>query len=675
MTPTQLYNNPSQINWQLPIVIDFETYYDKEYSLSKITTEKYIRCDKFECIGVAVKVGNHAAKFYHHETGLPIIAELIKRFPTSPFLAHNTSFDYNILAWRYGLHPNFIVDTAIMAKLCGLDRVAGGTSLAKLSDQLEKMGLVNKVKGTTVHNMLGVHAADMTEQQWQEYGDYCVLDSDLCYALYMYMIDKVPTSELIMVDITNRMTTAPVIELDVPLLQDYAQRLETGRDEMLGRIAGQLGFKDNNALLSNLRSSKKFVAILERLGVDVPMKWSEKQEKMIPAVSKTDLAFLDLLEHDDELVRTLVETKLGTMSSMEQTRTATFLDIASRGRMPIPLRYASAHTGRYGGCFVADTKVLCLTAEQCIIEKNIVDVLLSDLVWDGEEWCEHSGVEFNGYQEVITYDGLTGTHNHRVFIDETTETTLFEAMRAGTPIMDCKLPPNWTNETVALTNQEISITLPVYDITNCGPRHRYMANGKLVHNSDKLNLQNLSKRTKEPVLRRSMTAGQGNVIVATDSSNIEVRVGAYIADQQDVIEVFRKGGDVYIDMATKIYNESYEDIYEQSKGANVTKEGKMKRNVAKAVVLGCISHDTEVLCKRGWIAIQDIQDDDLLWDGETWVTHDGVVPMGEKDCIDFGGVDMTPDHKVYNGIKWEEAQYADVTEVTSWAIGNLPDTE
>ena len=452
MTPTQLYNDPSQINWQLPIVIDFETYYDKEYSLSKITTEKYIRCDKFECIGVAVKVGDKQAKFYPKETGLPIIAELIKRFPTSPFLAHNTSFDYNILAWRYGLHPNFIVDTAIMAKLCGLDRVAGGASLAKLSDQLEKMGLVNKVKGTIVHNMLGVHAADMTDRQWQEYGDYCVLDSDLCYALYMYMIDKVPTSELIMVDITNRMTTAPVIELDVPLLQDYAQRLETGRDEMLGRIAGQLGFKDNNALLSNLRSSKKFVAILERLGVDVPMKWSEKQEKMIPAVSKTDLAFLDLLEHDDELVRTLVETKLGTMSSMEQTRTATFLDIASRGRMPIPLRYASAHTGRYGGCFVADTKVLCLTAEQCIIEKNIVDVLLSDLVWDGEEWCEHSGVEFNGYQEVITYDGLTGTHNHRVFIDETTETTLFEAMRTGTPIMDCKLPPNWTNETVALDN-------------------------------------------------------------------------------------------------------------------------------------------------------------------------------------------------------------------------------
>lgn len=443
MTPTQLYNDPSQINWGLPVVIDFESYYDKEWSLSKITTEKYIRGDRWECIGVSVKVGDKPAKFYRYETGLPIIAELVKRLPTSPFISHNNSFDMAILGLRYGIHPSFMVDTAIMAKLCGLDRIAGGTSLAKLSDQLEKMGLVSKVKGTTVHNMLGVHAAHMSEQQWQEYGDYCLLDSDLCYALYMYMIDKVPTSELIMADITTKMYTKPMIDLDVPLLQDYAVRLDNERGQMLSRISGDLGFTNTDDLLKHLRSSKKFVALLERLGVEVPMKWSEKKQEMIPAVSKTDTEFLSLLDHDNELVRSLVETKLGTMSSMEQTRTATFLDIASRGRMPIPLRYASAHTGRYGGCFTADTKVLCLTAEQCIMEKNIVDVLLSDLVWDGEEWCEHSGVEFNGYQEVITYDGLTGTHNHRVFIDETTETTLFEAMRTGTPIMDCKLPPNW----------------------------------------------------------------------------------------------------------------------------------------------------------------------------------------------------------------------------------------
>ena len=80
------------------------------------------------------------------------------------------------------------------------------------------------------------------------------------------------------------------------------------------------------------------------------------------------------------------------------------------------------------------------------------------------------------------------------------------------------------------TNQEARKLVPVYDITNCGPRHRYMANGKLVHNSDKINLQNLSKRTKDPVLRRSMRAMDNHIVLASDSSQIEARMLAYLAD-------------------------------------------------------------------------------------------------------------------------------------------------
>lgn len=443
MTPTDLYRDPSKINWGLPIVIDFETYYDKDYSLSKITTEKYIRCDQFEMIGVSIKVGANPTEFYRREEGLARIRELVRDYETSPFISHNSTFDCGILGLRYNIHPLLTVDTVIMAKLSGLDRVAGGKSLSKLSGWMQAKGLVAEQKRGTVHNMLGVHAADMTEQQWQEYGDYCKLDSDLCYALYNYMLPMCQVDELLMSDITTKMWTKPAFDLDVPLLQDYAVRLEAERTEKLSALAVQMGFSDLDELHKHLRSSAKFVALLESLGVECPMKWSEKKKCMIPAVSKTDQEFLALKEHDDELVQLLVETKLGAQSSMEATRTQTLLDIASRGLLPIPLSYAAAHTGRYGGCFSADTKVLCLTAEQSIIEKNIVDVLLSDLVWDGEEWCEHSGVAFNGYQEVITYDGLTGTRNHRVFIDETTETTLFEAMRTGTPIMACKLPPNW----------------------------------------------------------------------------------------------------------------------------------------------------------------------------------------------------------------------------------------
>lgn len=453
MGAVTLYNDPSRIDWLNPIVVDFESFYDKEWSLSKLTTEKYIRGDRWECIGLSVKVGNNPVEFYRELQWTKPLTELLAEYPASPVVSHNNSFDMAVLGLRYDIHPNFMVDTAIMAKLCGLDRVAGGVSLAKLSDFLEQKGVVTKVKGTTVHDMLGVHASDMTESQWRAYSEYCKLDSDLCHALYMYMLDKTPTNELIMADITTKMYTKPAFNIDVDLLVDYADQLENEREAMLERIAEQLGFADNEALLSHLRSSNKFVALLERLGVTTPMKWSEKKQMLIPAVAKTDKAFLDLLEHDNELVRTLVDVKLNATSPMEYTRTATFLDIANRGLAPVYLRYGAAHTLRYGG-------------------------------------------------------------------------------------------------------------------------------------GERTNFQNMSKRTKDPVLRRSLRAKDGHVVIASDSGQIECRINAFISNQQDLTQLFLDRRDPYIDMATAIFGKSYDEIYHESKVAG-TKEGKKMRNLGKEAVLAC----------------------------------------------------------------------------------------
>ena len=114
MNHIDLYKDPSLINFKEPIVVDFETYYDKEYSLSKITTEEYIRCDKFECIGVSIKVGSQPSRFYREEQGLEIIRNLTKMLPRSPFISHNNTFDMGILGLRYNIHPNFMIDTGIL---------------------------------------------------------------------------------------------------------------------------------------------------------------------------------------------------------------------------------------------------------------------------------------------------------------------------------------------------------------------------------------------------------------------------------------------------------------------------------------------------------------------------------------------------------------------------------
>ena len=87
------------------ITIDFETYYDQEYSLSKLTTEEYVRDTRFEVIGVAIKVNNEAVE-WASGTNKQMAAYLNEfDWSNSMVLAHNTMFDGAILSWRYGIKP------------------------------------------------------------------------------------------------------------------------------------------------------------------------------------------------------------------------------------------------------------------------------------------------------------------------------------------------------------------------------------------------------------------------------------------------------------------------------------------------------------------------------------------------------------------------------------------
>lgn len=116
--------------------------------------------------------------------------------------------------------------------------------------------------------------------------------------------------------------------------------------------------------------------------------------------------------------------------------------------------------------------------------------------------------------------------------------------------------------------------VPVYDIKNCGPRHRFVANGKLVHNSDGINLQNLPARGGTE-LKACIEAPPGYVMIDCDSSNIEARVLAWLAEQNDLVTDFANKVDVYCKMASRIY------------GRNITKADKSERFVGKTVTLGC----------------------------------------------------------------------------------------
>lgn len=182
---------------------------------------------------------------------------------------------------------------------------------------------------------------------------------------------------------------------------------------------------------------------------------------------------------------------------------------------------------------------------------------------------------------------------------------------------------------------------------------RYTA-GNSEGSSDKLNLQNLSKRDPSQLtLRKAVQAPEGMSLVACDSSQIEARILAYVANETELVDAFRRGADPYADLAERIFQIPCEKIHKGAKSGD--KKLKTYRNVGKTGILSCLAGDTEVLTNNGWKPIVMVSKDDKLWDGVQWVTHQGLICNGEKNTIDVDGVRMTPDHMILSGSSWKQA--------------------
>ena len=114
--------------------------------------------------------------------------------------------------------------------------------------------------------------------------------------------------------------------------------------------------------------------------------------------------------------------------------------------------------------------------------------------------------------------------------------------------------------------------VPVYDIMNCGPRSRFVANGKVVHNSkgSAINMQNLKRGS---FLREAIMAPEGHQIVVADLSQIEVRVLAWLAGYQELMDVFAAGGDPYASFGAQMFSipgltkHSHPDLRQSAKSA------------------------------------------------------------------------------------------------------------
>lgn len=419
----------------MPLVtVDFETFYSSHIGFKKQTTEEYINDPLFQVIGVGIKVDDGVTTWHAGEDAGKALRAI--DWASSAVLCHNTLFDGAILTWRYGIKPAYLFDTLSMAR--AVHGVEAGGSLAALA---ERYALGEK--GTEVVNAFGKRLEDFSPEDLAKYGEYCINDVELTYKLFHKLVAGFPESELDLIDMTLRMFTEPQLQLDDALMVDRLEAIQQEKHDLLTQLTDELGTNEEG-VRKILASNPKFAEVLRTFHVKPPMKISSTTGKETYAFAKTDEEFIALQEHEDPFVRLLCAVRLGTKSTIEESRIERFINVGKRnkGSLPVPLKYYGAHTGRWSGM-------------------------------------------------------------------------------------------------------------------------------------DAVNLQNLPSRDKaKKALKNAIIAPLDSVVINCDSSQIEARVLAWLSGQDDVVDQFARGEDVYSIFASKVY------------GFEVSKEFPTERFVGKTCVLG-----------------------------------------------------------------------------------------
>lgn len=320
------------------LVIDFETAWSRRegYTLSKMTTEEYVRDPRFKAWGVVIKEfgTGKPSQWYGHDE-LPRIFRAYDWSKTA-VVAQNTVFDASILSWHYDVHPVLLLDTLSMAR--AVRGIEAGNSLAKLA---KAMGLPEK--GRALESSDG-YLDELPPQVLKELIDYCHHDVWLCEKVFEEFIGQFPSKELRLIDMTLKMFTEPVLQLDADMLVEAIEDERVSRESLLKRL---------DVTDAMLASNDQFAEVLRGLSITPPTK-KKRPTKKTPnpvgelfAFAKTDAMFQAMLEGDNEDVAALCEARLKVKSNTERTRALRFFDISQRGPLPVPLAYYGAGTGRW----------------------------------------------------------------------------------------------------------------------------------------------------------------------------------------------------------------------------------------------------------------------------------------------------------------------------------------
>lgn len=355
------------------ICLDFETFFNKEYNLKKLTTEAYIRDPRFACHGAAVKWDAKSKPIWYDRGTLYGQLQSVD-WSNTAVMCHHAHFDGLILSHRFDIRPKFWICTLSMARLLvGNHLPLGLDALAK------HFGLGEK--SMPYHMLSGLHWHEMDAWRKSATAEGAKQDCELTWQCFDRLAKDFPEEEYDVVDMTVRMFTEPHLIGDQQLLGQIWLGEEQRKQELWQRL--QVDPKD-------LRSNDRFALLLQSLGVEVQYK--DGKNGPIPAVAKNDPFMQELLDSEDEEIASIAGARIDSKSTTIQTRAAAIGNMAMRGPLCIYLAAYGAHTTRWAGgdgtnfqnlrrrhdirkCLLADDHHLLAVPDQSQIECRLLNFL------------------------------------------------------------------------------------------------------------------------------------------------------------------------------------------------------------------------------------------------------------------------------------------------------------
>lgn len=695
---------PAVIDWDRLVTIDFETYYDQQYTLSKLSTSEYVRDPRFKAQMMGMKVGNKPTKIYGPKQIKSALQSI--NWATHSLLCHNTQFDGFILSHCYGVVPHQYHDTLSMAR--GLHSNEIGASLDEVAHYY---GKGSKIEGA-LETTKGV--LDWPKAMFDNLAKYCTQDVDLTFEIFKEMHAKFPENEMALVDLTVRMFCDPVLKVDIPRVEaELARELER-REKLFFSVVNPVDYEPGGKLFDAkehkdklfkgpaeramegteramhlvkrvIGNNEKFAQLLRDEGVEPPLKVSQayikldkdakllvaEEDKWSYAFAKDDTEFISIPDNIDlwrgaldpnkkkdvplisakqDRLRNLVDCRLAVKSTTNITRAERFLTAGADGmNLPVGYAYARAHTLRWGGNNKMNMQNLTRGGE----------LRLSILAPKGHQLC----VVDSGQIEARVNGWLWGQND------------LMDAFRSA---------DKWDkSKGVARGKDRDAYCLfgdQVYgrEITTDDKMERFVG---------KVCVLGLGYSMGAPKFQMTLAKGAlGGPPVFFELDRCKDIVMKYRRMNYKIEQGWRKCNQIIEDMAagrTGTYGPiaweketiwmpnglslKYPDL-KQRIGDNGWNEWSYQAGDVRAKIYGgllCLSSNTEVLTATGWKAIISVVQTDLLWDGIEWVAHEGLINKGIRETIDFGGIGITPDHEVLVNECWVPAGETTYHEATS----------